>query len=69
MLAVVALALLPGGAAGIPRVPEARLSPAHVSPLPSFVRKVEPAIVGLQVKAAAAAASSARLGAHRAGSG
>jgi len=46
-----------------------RLAPTAVSPLPSYVRRVEPAVVGLRVKARADAPSSQRLGARRAGSG
>src|SRR2546421_8622174 len=46
-----------------------RLAPNAVSPLPSYVRRVEPAVVGLRVKARADAPSSQRLGARRVGSG
>jgi S1-C subfamily serine protease len=53
----------------VPRPPEPRLHPRHVSPMPSFVQRVEPAIVALQVKAAPDAPSSARLGARRFGTG
>jgi len=45
-----------------------RLAPNTVSPLPSYVRRAEPAVVGLRVKARADAPSSQRLGARRAGS-
>src|SRR5688500_15062786 len=47
-----------------PRVPD----PRALSALPSFVQRVEPAIVGLRVKAADGAPSSARLGSRRFGS-
>jgi S1-C subfamily serine protease len=45
------------------------LVPSAVSPLPSYVRKVEPAVVALSVTAPEDAPSSVRLGARRAGSG
>lgn len=61
--------LAPALALALPRARETRLPPGEVSPLPSYVRRVEPAIVGLRVKAAADAASSVRLGAQRFGSG
>lgn len=65
----VALAALPMAAAAVPRPSDPRLHPAKASALPSYVRAVEPAIVGLRVKAAAEAPSSARLGAQRFASG
>ena len=61
--------LAPALALALPRARETRLHPAKVAPLPSFVERVEPAIVGLRVKASANAQSSARLGAQRFGSG
>src|SRR5437868_606641 len=68
--ALVAVALfLPAVALAVPRPPEPRLHPRDVSPLPSYVRNVEPAIVGLRVRARADATSSARLGVHRFASG
>src|SRR5262249_27808081 len=45
-----------------------RLAPNAVSATPSYVRRIEPAVVGLRVKARADAPSSQRLGARRAGS-
>jgi len=69
-LSVVAAAVLvPGLAFALPRPPAPRLHPSAVSPLPSYVRKVEPAVVALSVTAPEEAPSSARLGARRAGSG
>ena len=48
--------------------PERRLNPGDVSALPSFVQRVEPAVLGLRVRNAESAASSARLGSRRFGS-
>ena len=64
-LALVVLAL---PAFAVPRPPLPRLAPGAVSPLPSYVRRIEPAVAGLRVKARADAPSSQRLGARRAGS-
>ena len=66
---VVAAVLVPGLAFAVPRPPAPRLHPSGVSPLPSYVRKVERAVVALSVTAPEEAPSSARLGARRAGSG
>ena len=52
-----------------PSVQERRLHPGEVSALPSFVRRVEPAVVALRVRNADGATSSARLGSRRFGSG
>jgi S1-C subfamily serine protease len=49
--------------------PELRLHPREVSALPSFVRRVEPAVVALHVKNDEKANSSVRLGTRRFGSG
>src|SRR5439155_683096 len=70
MLALATLLLAPTVAPGAPTsAPERRLNPGEVSSLPSFVRRVEPAIVGLRVRNFESAASSARLGSRRFGSG
>ena len=70
MLALATLLLAPTVAPGAPTsAPERRLNPGEVSSLPSFVRRVEPAIVGLRVRNSESAASSARLGSRRFGSG
>src|SRR2546426_5956785 len=53
-------------AVAVTRPSPPRLPPNAVSPLPSYVRRVEPAVVGLRVKARADAPSSQRLGARRA---
>jgi S1-C subfamily serine protease len=66
VLAVAAVVLLPAAAFAVPRPPEPRLHPRDVGgAAPSYVRRVEPAIVGLKVRARADAASSSRLGVHR----
>jgi S1-C subfamily serine protease len=67
--ALVAIALLPAAALAVPRPPEPRVHPGEVSGMPTYVRKVENAIVGLKVRARADATSSARLGVHRFASG
>jgi S1-C subfamily serine protease len=66
--AVIAVLLVPLPVLAVPRPPEPQLAPGSVSPLPSFVRKVEPSVIGLRVKASPAALSSQRLGTQRAGS-
>jgi S1-C subfamily serine protease len=48
---------------------EPRLHPGVAPALPSYVQRVEPALVGLHVKAATDRPSSARLGARRFGTG
>jgi S1-C subfamily serine protease len=55
-------------AVAVTRPPLPRLAPNAVSPVPSYVRRIEPAVAGLRVKARADALSSQRLGARRAGS-
>ena len=67
--ALVAVALLPAAALAVPRPPEPRVHPREISGLPSYVRKVERAIVGLKVRARAGSLSSTRLGVHRFASG
>jgi len=69
-LMLAALFLLPTLAPGAPTSsPDRRLHPGEVSALPSFVRRVEPAVVALRVRNAEGATSSARLGSRRFGSG
>ncbi|HYS15853.1 MAG TPA: S1C family serine protease [Candidatus Binatia bacterium] len=69
-LTLAALFLLPTLAPGAPTSsPDRRLHPGEVSALPSFVRRVEPAVVALRVRNAEGATSSARLGSRRFGSG
>jgi S1-C subfamily serine protease len=56
---------LPGLAFAVGRPRESRLEPRDVSELPTYVRRVEPALLALRVRAAEEAVSSARLGAQR----
>lgn len=56
-------------ALGAPRDTDRRLHPRHVSPLPSQVRRVAPAVVGLHVEVPRDRPSAATLGAERWGSG
>lgn len=67
--ALLAVALAPAIAIAVPRPPEPRLHPSLVSPLPTYVRRVERAIVGIRARAPENAASSERLGGDRFGSG
>jgi len=69
LLLAPALGVLALPALAVTRPGPPRLAPNAVSPLPSYVRRVEPAVVGLRVKARADAPSSQRLGARRVGSG
>jgi S1-C subfamily serine protease len=66
--AVLAVVLVPVLGLAAPREREARPDPRGVSPLPSYIQRVQPAIVGLTVRAAAGSASARRLGAQRFGS-
>jgi S1-C subfamily serine protease len=52
-----------------PAVREPRVHPTSLPSLPSYVQRVEPALVGLHVRATEDAPSSARLGARRFGTG
>jgi S1-C subfamily serine protease len=61
--------LVPALAAAAPSLPERRPHPRDLPALPSYVQRVEPAIVGLSVRNAEGALSSARLGKERFGSG
>jgi S1-C subfamily serine protease len=56
---------LPGFAFAVGRPREPRLDPRSVAEVPSYVRRIEPALVGLRVGAREDAPSSARLGAQR----
>ncbi|MGH7419241.1 MAG: S1C family serine protease [Candidatus Rokuibacteriota bacterium] len=68
-LALMGFLLLPGLALAVPRPPAPRLDPRTIPAEPSYVRRVEPAIVGLNVRADENAFSSERLGSRRFGSG
>ena len=59
------LVLAPGTALAVSRPPAPRLHPRDTAAVPSYVHRVEPAVVGLKVRARASAPSSARLGASR----
>jgi S1-C subfamily serine protease len=65
LVTVILCIALPGlaFAVGRPRAP--RLDPRAVSELPSYVQRVEPALVALRVRAREDAVSSGRLGAQR----
>lgn len=66
---IVGVLLVPVGLAlARPTARDARLHPGAVSALPSFVQRVEPAVLGLHVRAAEDRPSSARLGGRRFGS-
>lgn len=66
LLAALAVTLLlPGWALAIPRPATPRLHPGATSPLPSYVQKMAPALVGLRVRAAEGSPSAARLGSQR----
>src|ERR671928_1966324 len=69
LLGLALVVLVPAIAAPVPRPREPRLHPRDVPAAPSFVGRVQPAIVGLKVRAAADAPSSVRLGARRFASG
>jgi S1-C subfamily serine protease len=68
--ALLAVLLVPAGLA-LARTGawEPRVHPGQLPSVPSYVQRVEPALVGLHVRAAADAPSSARLGARRFGTG
>jgi S1-C subfamily serine protease len=61
--------LLPALAAAAPAPGERRPDPRGLPALPSYVQRVEPAIVALDVRNAPGAPSSSRLGKERFGSG
>jgi S1-C subfamily serine protease len=63
------LLIVVGSVAASPPLREPRLHPGTIPAEPSFIKRVEPAIVGIRVRADEAAFSSARLGTRRFGSG
>ena len=65
LVALVLTIALPGLAFAVGRPREPRLDPRSVAEVPSYVRRIEPALVGLRVRAREDAPSSARLGARR----
>jgi S1-C subfamily serine protease len=67
---LLAVLLVPAGLAlARPVVREPRVHPNDLAALPSYVQRVEPALVGLHVRADGTKPSSARLGAQRFGTG
>jgi len=70
-VAITALALLvlPAAAGAVPTAREPRFDPRSAAPVPTYVQRVQPALIGLHVKAAPDRPSSARLGAQRFGTG
>ncbi|MEX2145808.1 MAG: S1C family serine protease [Candidatus Rokuibacteriota bacterium] len=66
--AAFAAVLVPAVAFAVPLGRERAPHPSQLSSLPSFVQRVEPAIVGVRATAPEGAASSARLGSRRFGS-
>lgn len=65
LAALAVVAVIPAVSLAVPRPPEPRLHPRQVAATPSYVGKVERAIVGVKVRAKADAPSTARLGAER----
>jgi S1-C subfamily serine protease len=67
LLAVTFAMGLPAAAGAVPRGPEFGLHPDQVAAEPTYGRRVEPAVVGLHVRADPEAPSSGRLGSRRFG--
>ena len=65
VLAIAVVALVPSVVLATARSGGQRPHPRDLSALPSYVTRIEPAIVGLKVRARHDATSSARLGVHR----
>ena len=61
--------ILPAVSAAASRDADRRLDPRQVSPLPSQIRRVEPAVVGIRVEVLRDRPSAATLGVERWGSG
>ena len=66
---LVLLVLLPAVALAAPTALDPRPDPRRTAAVPTYVQRVQPALVGLHVKAAPDRPSSARLGAQRFGTG
>jgi len=66
-VAFLAAVLAPVVAVAAPRGREPQPDPRGVSPLPSYVQRVAPALLGLSVRAAEGSVSARRLGARRFG--
>src|SRR5437899_7603269 len=58
-------AVIPAAVLAVPREREYRMHPKDVAASPSYVQRVEPAIVAVRVRSDPNAASSARLGSRR----
>ncbi|HXG04843.1 MAG TPA: S1C family serine protease [Candidatus Binatia bacterium] len=67
VLVLITLLGLPAAAGAVPGGPEFRLHPNAVAASPTYIRRVEPALVALHVQADPEAPSSARLGRTRFG--
>ncbi|MEK7714141.1 MAG: hypothetical protein AAB387_01675, partial [candidate division NC10 bacterium] len=67
-LTLALLLLVPALSLAAPSSRERRVHPRELSGLPSYVKRVEPSIVGLRVRVPENAPSSARLGSRRFGS-
>ena len=65
VLALALVVALPAVAAATPRSTAPRLHPGEAVSAPTYVTKVDPALVGLKVRGRADAVSSSRLGVHR----
>lgn len=66
---LVMLLVVLGSVAAAPMPREPRLHPGAIPAEPSFIKRVEPAIVGIRVRADESAPSSTRLGSRRFASG
>jgi S1-C subfamily serine protease len=66
---LLALIVLPAAVDAAPSAREPRFDPRRAAALPTYVQRVQPALVALQVKAAPDRPSSTRLGAERFGTG
>ncbi len=69
LLAALLIALAPAAAVAAPREGQPRLDPRQLSALPSYVQRVEPAIIGLSVEVPPDRPSALTLGSERWGSG
>jgi S1-C subfamily serine protease len=69
LIVLVTAILVPSLAFAVPTVRQAQLHPDTVPAEPSYVKRIEPTVVGLRVRADEDAPSSARLGSRRFGSG
>ena len=65
VLALALIACLPAAVAAAPRATEPRSHPRDVPSVPTYVDRIEPALVALKVRGRADALSSSRLGVHR----